>query len=154
MATVNKYSDTDVAEDLNDFNSDSETTELDIEVLTEDEDEEEEVPVKEKWKSQLNKGSPANDRRSAYIIKVFKFICLTTKQFIGVFEITDKINYIFRGKHPFQEQLFGSIICSEALHNDRAIEEQSMDIEQCRQSATPPSSFLLPSLLVPLPQIS
>ena len=39
-------------------------------MLNEDEDEEEEVPVKERKKSQLKKGYPANDRRGTHITKI------------------------------------------------------------------------------------
>ena len=64
-------------------------------MLTEDVNEEEEIPVKKRRKCQLNKRSPVNDSRGKHTISVFKYISFTTKQFMGVFYVTDKVNSIF-----------------------------------------------------------
>ena len=92
---------TDCSEDLcgSDVDSDFEPEEQDIGMLTEDE--EEEVPISKKGKSQLNKGYPANDRRGTHTINVFEFLCLITKQFIGVFQVIKKATIIFRGVYLF-----------------------------------------------------
>ena len=67
--------------------------------------------------------------------------------------MVDNVNNIFGGVNLLQEWLFGSVIGSEASHNDTDIEEQAVDVEQSKQSATPPTPSLPSSLSAQLPQI-